>query len=42
MAQPDAEKMRGLVRRFVLKRARELDLMSLIPENWDSDGSLKT
>lgn len=29
------------VRRFIMKRARELDLSSLIPENWNSDGSTK-
>lgn len=30
------------VRRFILKRARELNLTSLIPDTWASDGSLKS
>lgn len=29
------------VRRFIMKRARALDLASLIPANWSSDGSTK-
>jgi hypothetical protein len=30
------------VRRFILKRARALGLMSLIPAAWSVDGSLKS
>jgi hypothetical protein len=33
---------RAAVRRFVIKRARQLGLSKLIPDNWASDGSLKT
>lgn len=29
------------VRRFIVKRAQALGLSSLIPANWNSDGSLK-
>lgn len=29
------------VRRFIMKRARAMDLASLIPVNWNSDGSTK-
>ncbi|HEX6969119.1 MAG TPA: hypothetical protein VF174_09955 [Micromonosporaceae bacterium] len=32
---------RRLVRRFIIKRARALGLMSLIPDTWNADGSLK-
>ena len=33
---------RRKVRRFIIRRARELGLMHLIPETWNSDGSLKS
>ena len=33
---------RAAVRRFIIKRARELKLTSLLPDNWNSDGSLKS
>lgn len=33
---------RAAVRRFIIKRARALGLTSLLPDNWNSDGSLKT
>ena len=33
---------RAVVRRFVMKRARQLGLSSMIPDNWNSDGSLKS
>lgn len=36
------EEGRRKVRRFVMKRARELNLASLIPNSWRADGSIKT
>lgn len=30
-----------MVRRFIVKRARALNLMNLIPDNWSADGSMK-
>lgn len=36
------EPERQKVRRFILKRARELNLTQLIPDTWSADGSLKT
>jgi hypothetical protein len=30
-----------LVRRYIMKRARELNATNLIPDNWASDGSIK-
>jgi hypothetical protein len=36
------EQGRQAVRRFILKRAKALNLTSLIPETWASDGSLKS
>lgn len=30
------------VRRFIIKRARALDLTSKIPQNWNSDGTTKS
>ncbi|MFF6847148.1 MULTISPECIES: hypothetical protein [Streptomyces] len=39
--RPNTEEARAKVRRFILKRARELNLASLIPPNWAADGSLK-
>lgn len=35
------EKGRRLVRKFIIKRARALGLSDLIPDTWNSDGSLK-
>lgn len=35
------EKGRTNVRRFIIKRARALGLTSLIPDSWNSDGTLK-
>lgn len=32
---------RAAVRRFIIRRARELGLSNKIPTNWGSDGSLK-
>lgn len=39
--RPNTEEARTEVRRFILKRAAELGLSSLIPPNWNTDGSLK-
>jgi hypothetical protein len=39
--QPPTEQARAAVRRFILKRARELNLTSLIPPSWAADGTLK-
>lgn len=36
------EEGRRKVRRFIIKRLRELNLTSMIPDSWNSDGSLKT
>lgn len=33
---------RNAVRRFIIKRARALGLTNLIPDTWNSDGSLKS
>lgn len=33
---------RAKVRRFIIKRAKELGLESRIPNNWAADGSLKS
>jgi hypothetical protein len=35
------EEGRKKVRRFIIRRARELGLSSRIPDAWNSDGSLK-
>ncbi len=32
---------RRLVRRFIRRRAEALGLLSLIPDTWNADGSLK-
>lgn len=40
--RPNTDEARAQVRRFILKRARELDLTDLIPSNWAADGSLKS
>lgn len=39
--QPPTEEARAAVRRFILKRARELGLANVIPPTWNADGSLK-
>lgn len=36
------EEGRRKVRRFIMRRARELGLTSMIPDSWQSDGSVKT
>lgn len=40
--RPNTDEARAQVRRFILKRARELNLANLIPPNWAADGSLKS
>jgi hypothetical protein len=35
------EEGRRTVRRYIMRRARELGLANLIPDNWATDGSLK-
>lgn len=33
---------RQAVRRWIIKRAKELGLVSLVPDTWNSDGTLTT
>lgn len=40
--RPNTEEARGQVRRFIIKRAAELNLSNLVPANWNADGSLKS
>jgi hypothetical protein len=40
--RPNTEEARAKVRRFIIRRARELGLTSLIPDTWRSDGTLKS
>lgn len=40
--RPDTDEARAKVRRFVMKRAKALDLMDVIPPDWQADGTLKT
>jgi hypothetical protein len=40
--QPPTDEARAKVRRFIIKRAKELKLSSRIPDNWAADGTLKT
>lgn len=40
--RPNTDEARAQVRRFILKRARELNLSNAIPANWNVDGSLKS
>jgi hypothetical protein len=40
--RPNTDAARAAVRRFILKRATELNLGSIIPPNWNPDGSLKS
>lgn len=39
--QPDTEEARAMVRRFIMKRARDIGASDLIPATWNADGSLK-
>jgi hypothetical protein len=36
------EEGRRKVRRYIMRRARELKLTSMIPDSWQSDGSVKS
>lgn len=36
------EQGRRTVRRYIIRRAKELSLSARIPDNWAADGSLKT
>lgn len=36
------EEGRRKVRRFIIRRAREIGLTSMIPDSWQSDGSVKS
>lgn len=40
--RPDTDEARAKVRRFIIKRARQLNLASAIPDTWAADGSLKS
>lgn len=40
--RPATDEARAKVRRFVIKRARELNLSGHIPDTWNADGSLKS
>lgn len=40
--RPNTEQARARVRRFIIRRARELGLTSMIPDTWASDGTLKS
>jgi hypothetical protein len=39
--RPNTEEARARVRRFIMRRARELGLEELIPDTWNADGTLK-
>jgi hypothetical protein len=39
--RPNTDQARATVRRFIIKRARELKLTDVIPPNWLPDGTLK-
>ena len=40
--RPPTEEARAKVRRFIMRRARELGLEELIPDTWNADGTLKS
>ena len=40
--RPNTDEARAQVRRFIMKRAAQMNLPSLIPANWNADGSLKS
>lgn len=40
--RPNTDEARAKVRRFIMRRARALDLADLIPDTWAADGSLKS
>jgi len=39
--KPDTDAARATVRRYIIGRARALNLASAIPDTWDSSGNLK-
>lgn len=39
--RPNTDEARAKVRRFIMRRAKALNLSSRIPDNWNADGSLK-
>lgn len=39
--QPPTDAARATVRRFIMKRAGQMNLSNLIPDTWQADGSLK-
>lgn len=40
--RPNTDEARAKVRRFIISRARALNLSSRIPDAWNADGSLKS
>lgn len=40
--RPNTEGARAKVRRFIMRRAREMNMAGVIPDSWASDGSLKS
>jgi len=40
--QPATDEARAKVRRFIIKRAKELKLDNLLPADWSPDGTLKS
>lgn len=40
--RPNTDAARAQVRRFIMKRAAQLNLSNMIPPNWAADGSLKS
>lgn len=40
--QPPTEEARAKVRRFIIARAKTLNMADAIPDNWAADGSLKS
>lgn len=40
--RPNTEEARAKVRRYIMSRARALNLTSLIPPEWGADGNLKS
>lgn len=40
--RPNTDEARAKVRRFVMKRAKALGRLDLIPDTWAADGSLKS
>jgi hypothetical protein len=40
--RPNTDEARAMVRRHIIRRAKALNLASLLPDDWAADGSLKT